>query len=155
MITTKKFKLTPNQLFILTFKKTFFRPSWIFYALITALMFTPNMPNTPFHYCFVTFLITLPVLILSGLLANSYSSGNSNFFTERYYEFYDDKFILYLPEGSYDVMILATIKKSLETKDNYEIYWSNAHLHLIPKNIFQSKEDQEWFEEIFFLKIKK
>ncbi|WP_162268806.1 YcxB family protein [Flavobacterium chilense] len=98
------------------------------------------------------FLFPLYMIFIYWRFANS--KENKIFFTERQYEIFTDRIISNMGEISEGTVAIKSFIKVLELKDLYLLYISKAQCLYFPKRIFETQEDENWFRNEVFLKIK-
>ncbi|MCR4031841.1 MULTISPECIES: YcxB family protein [Flavobacterium] len=156
MIKTKKFQLTKKEYFSFIIRILLKRRWWL-YAFImfisVAILFKDNKDSSDTFI--IAFGFIYPLLILFQYWRFAYSKENKIIFKERQYEMYSDRIISYMGEISEGTIDNQNFIKVFELKDLYLLYISKGQCFYFPKRIFESQEDENWFRNEVFLKIKK
>jgi hypothetical protein len=82
------------------------------------------------------------------------SKQNQLIFRERQHKIYSDKIVSVFDSNTESTIALENFIKTFELKDVYLLYISKNQSIYFPKRIFQSHEDEMWFREKIFLKVK-
>ncbi|MBO9583297.1 MAG: YcxB family protein [Flavobacterium sp.] len=156
MIKTKKFQLTQKEYFSFIIRILLKKIGWLFALMILisiALIFKDNKNYT--QNSVMVFGFFLPAVSLFQLWRFANSKENRNFFVEIQYEVFTDKIFSTVGETSESTIAIQNFIKALELKDLYLLYISKGQCFYFPKRIFESQEDENWFRNEVFLKIKK
>ncbi|MBE8725214.1 YcxB family protein [Flavobacterium hungaricum] len=155
MIATKKFNLTKKEYFSIIVR-VLIKQRWWWFAfmwLVTIFILLKDEKDS-FDIFLIGFSILYPLIILLQYWRFTNSNENKSFFEERQYQISSDKIITYL--GSADGRAgIDNFIKTLELKDVYLLYLSKTQSVYFPKRIFETVEDENWFRNEIFLKIKK
>ncbi|SHM69149.1 YcxB-like protein [Flavobacterium chilense] len=155
MIKTKKFQLTKKEYFSFILR-ILLKKQWLSFAfmltLSVAILFSNNKNYLNSSVMVFGFLFPLYMIFIYWRFANS--KENKIFFTERQYEIFTDRIISNMGEISEGTVAIKSFIKVLELKDLYLLYISKAQCLYFPKRIFETQEDENWFRNEVFLKIK-
>lgn len=154
MITTKKFSLTKKEYFSFSVRVLLKRIWWLFALLwLFSIVLVFTNKNDAFSNSFMAFGFIAPFYIFFSYWRFANSKENKSFFYERKYEIFTDKIFTYGETGQSQLGIENFIK-TLELKDAYFLYLSKEQSLFMPKRIFETAEDENWFRNEVFLKIK-
>ncbi|WP_369013471.1 YcxB family protein [Flavobacterium anhuiense] len=155
MIKTKKFQLTKKEYFSFIIR-ILLKKQWWLYAFILlisiALIFKDKKDYTENSIMVFGFFYPLVILFHYWRFVNS--KENRAFFAEMQHEVFTDKIISTIGETSESTIAMQNFIKVLELKDLYLLYVSKSQCLYFPKRVFESKEDENWFKNEVFLKIK-
>ncbi|KAF2507767.1 YcxB family protein [Flavobacterium zhairuonense] len=155
MIKTKKFQLTKNEYFLFIIR-ILLKKQWWFYAfmlfLSIAILFKDKKDSLDVFMIVFGFLFPTITFFRYWRFANS--KENENFFREMQHEIFKDKIVSTVGEISESTIDLKSFIKVLELNDLFLLYLSKDQCIYFPKRIFETKEDENWFRNEVFLKIK-
>ena len=155
MIKTKKFNLTKKEYFSFLIRILLKRRWWLFaliYVMTFMILFKDEKDSSDDF--FIVFGVLYPLIILLQYWRLAYSKENKIIFKERQYEIFSDRIIAYMGEISEGTIDNQNFIKVFELKDLYLLYISKGQCFYFPKRIFESKDDENWFRNEIFLKIK-
>lgn len=95
-----------------------------------------------------------PVLTIYKYWSFANSNENKIIFNERQHEIFPDKIVSRIGEISESTIPVQNLIKVFELKDLYLLYISKGQSFFLPKRIFETPEDENWFKNEVFLKIK-
>ncbi|MBF4514994.1 YcxB family protein [Flavobacterium sp. ANB] len=155
MIKTKKFQLTKKEYFSFIIR-ILLKKRWYFLVfmliLSIAILFGDNKDYLNSSIMVFGFLFPLYMIFVYWRFVNS--KENKIFYTERQHEIFPDKIITRMGEISEGTMDMRNFIKVLELKDLYLLYVSKTQCIYFPKRVFETSEDENWFRNEVFLKIK-
>lgn len=155
MIKTKKFQLTKKEYFSFIIR-ILLKKRWWLYAfmllLSVAILFTDNKDSSDIFVIVFGFIYPLLTLFQYWRFANS--KENKIIFKERQHEIFTDKIVSLFGEVSESTIAVENFIKTFELKDVYLLYISKGQSVFFPKRIFETPEDENWFRNEVFLKIK-
>lgn len=155
MIKTKKFEITERE-YLSIICRTLIKKKWWIFALmwfIGFLIAVDGEKNT-FNTFIMIFSFSYPFIIFFEYWRFANSKQNKLIFVEREHEIFSDKIVSHVGNGSESTIAIENFIKTFELKDVYLLYISKNASIYFPKRIFQSIEDEKWFREKIFLKIK-
>ena len=155
MIKTKKFQLTKKEYFSFIIRVLLKKRWWLFAFILLisiALIFKDKKDYTENSIMVFGFFYPLVILFHYWKFVNS--KENKIFFTERQHEVYPDKITSQMGEISEGTIAVTSFIKVLELNDLYLLYISKGQCLYFPKRIFETQEDENWFRNEVFLKIK-
>lgn len=155
MITTKKFQLTKKEYFSFIIRILLKKRWWIYTFMLflsVAVLFKDNKDSSDIFIIIFGFIYPLITLFQYWRFANS--KENKIFFNERQHEIFTDKIISQFEEISESTIAVNNFIKVFELKDLYLLYISKGQSLYFPKHAFKTKEDENWFRNEVFLKIK-
>ena len=155
MITTKKFQLTKKEYFFFLIRLLLKRRWWLYASILlvsVAILFSDNRSSS--DNFIVAFGFIYPLLTLFQYWRFSYSKENEIIFKERQHDIFSDRIISQMGEISESTIDVKNFIKVLELKDLYILYISKGQTFFLPKRIFETREDENWFRNEVFLKIK-
>ncbi|WP_343613308.1 YcxB family protein [Flavobacterium sp.] len=155
MIKTKKFQLTQKEYFSFIIRILLKKRWWLFafmWFLTIAILFKDEKDSSDTFL--IVFSILYPLVILFQYWRLAYSKENKIIYKERQYEIFSDRIIAYMGEISEGTIDNQNFIKVFELKDLYLLYISKGQCFYFPKRIFESHEDENWFRNEVFLKIK-
>lgn len=155
MIKTKKFQLTQTEYFSFIIR-ILFKKRWHLYALIWLFSFGIlfNDKRDYFINSIMVFGFIFPLIPFFTYWRFANSKENKNFFREIQHEISPDIIISKIGEISKSTFEIQNFIKVLELKDLYLLYFSKGQCLYLPKRIFETSEDENWFRNEVFLKIK-
>ena len=156
MIKTKKFQLTRKEYFSFIIRVLLKKRWWLFafmWFLTIAILFKDEKDSSDTFL--IVFSILYPLVILFQYWRFANSKENRSFFAEMQHEVFTDKIISQVGETSQSTIAIQNFIKVLELKDLYLLYVSKSQCIYFPKRVFESQEDENWFRNEIFLKIKK
>ena len=155
MIKTKKFQLTKKEYFFFI-TRILLKRRWWLYAFIlflsVTILFKDNKDS--FDIFMIVFGFIYPLITLFQYWRFANSKENKNFFREMQHEVFPDKIISNVEEISESTINVQNFIKVFELKDLYLLYISKGQYFYFPKRIFETPEDENWFRNEVFLKIK-
>lgn len=155
MIKTKKFQLTKNEYFSFIIR-ILLKKRWWLYAfmllLSISILFTDNKDSSDIFIIVFGFIYPLLTLFQYWRFANS--KENKIIFQERQYEVFKDKIIYNMGEISEGTIDAQSFIKVFELKDLYLLYLSKGQCLYFPKRVFETQEDENWFRNEVYSKIK-
>ena len=155
MIKTKKFQLTKKEYFSFIIRILLKRRWWLFafiWLITIAILFKDEKDSSDVFLIVFSILYPLIVLVQYWRFANSIE--NAIILKERQFEIFPDKIIYQMGNVSEGTIDVENFIKTFELKDLYLIYISKGQCFYFPKRIFESKEDENWFRNEVFLKVK-
>jgi hypothetical protein len=155
MIHTKKFELSKKE-YLSIILRVLIRKKWWLFALMWIIaafqFFKDEKDELEIFIMIFTFLFPFIMFFEYWRFANS--KQNNLIFIERHHEIFADKIITYLGTGSESTIVIENFIKTFELADVYLLYISKNSSVIFPKRIFQTSEDENWFRQNVFLKIK-
>jgi uncharacterized membrane protein YqjE len=155
MIKTKKFQLTKNEYFMFLIRLELKRRGLLFALMLMfsiAILFTGKKDSLTVFIIVVGFLYPLLTIFKYWSFANS--KENKIIFKERQHEIFHDRIISQMGEISNSTIPVENFIKVFELKDLYLLYIMKGQSLFLPKRIFETPEDENWFRNEIFLKIK-
>lgn len=155
MIKTKKFQLTKKEYFMFLVRLELKRRGWLFafmWIFSAFVLFTGKKDSFSIFIVVVGFMY--PVLTIYKYWNFANSKENKIIFKERQYEVLSDRIICHMGEISEGTINNQNFIKVFDLKDLYLLYISKGQCFYFPKRIFETKEDENWFRNEVFLKIK-
>lgn len=155
MIKTKKFHLTKKEYFSFIIR-ILLKKRWWLYAFIlllsVAILFKDKKNSSDIFMIVFGFLFPLITFFKYWLFINS--KENEIIYKERQHEVFTDKIVSRMGEISESTIDIENFIKVFELKDLYLLYISKGQCLYFPKRIFETLEDENWFRNQVFLKIK-
>ena len=156
MITTKKVKLTPKDLFSILILRYIKKRWWLFIWIWgLALILGLDGINDSFDVFFIVFAIIYPILLLIQFWIYVTSKDNKLLLLERYYEIDNEKINGIIDKDTYSPIKLEHFIKVDLIRKTYLLYIAKNQFVYIPIDSFESDSDREWFENEIIKKIKK
>jgi hypothetical protein len=156
MITTKKIKLSPTELFkilmIRYVKKRWWLLLWIW---VLAIILALQESYDSFTYFFIGFAVLFPILMIIYLWRYVNSDDNKLMFHERYYEIDKEKINGILDSETFSPIKIEHFIKSDLIKNIYLLYVGKDQFIYIPIDSFENEQDRNWFENEIIGQIKK
>lgn len=155
MIKTKKFQLTKKEYFLFLTRILLKKRWWLFAFILLisiSILFSENRDSSDIFL--VVFGFTYPILILFQYWRFVNSKENKIIFAEREHEIFPDRIISRMGEISESTIPVQNFIKVFELKDLYLLYISKGQTLFFPKRVFETAEDENWFRNEVFLKIK-
>jgi len=155
MIKTKKFQLTKKEYFMFLVRLELKRRGWLFafmWIFSTLVLFTGKKDSFSVFIIVVGFMY--PVLTIYKYWSFANSKDNKIIFKERQYEIFPDRIISRMGEISEGTIDVQNFIKVFELKDLYLLYISKGQTFFLPKRVFETQEDENWFRNEVFLKVK-
>ena len=155
MIKTKKFQLNKKEYFMFLVRLELKRRGWLFafiWIFSTLVLFTGKKDSFSIFIIVVGF--TYPVLTIYKYWNFANSKDNKIIFYERQHEIFSDRIISGMGEISNSTIPMQNFIKVFELKDLYLLFLSKGQTLFLPKRIFETPEDENWFRNEVFLKIK-
>jgi len=155
MIKTKKFQLTKKEYFSFLIRILLKKRWWLFAFILlvsTTILFTDNKDSS--DNFIIIFGFAYPLAIIFQFWRFTNSKENKIIFNERQHEIFSDRIISQMGEISESTIDVKNFIKVLELKDLYILYISKGQTFFLPKRIFETREDENWFRNEVFLKIK-
>lgn len=155
MIKTKKFQLTKKEYFMFLVRLELKRRGWLFafmWMFSTFVLFIGKKDSLSVFIIVVGFMY--PVLTIYKYWNFANSKENKIIFYERQHEIFPDRIISGMGEISNSTIPIQNFIKVLELKDLYLLYLSKGQTLFLPKRVFETPEDENWFKNEVFLKIK-
>lgn len=154
MIQTKRFKLTPKELFIIlitrSVKKRWWFSAWIWIAAIIMIIVDSQNSLT---YLMVGFAILIPILAAIQFWRYVNSKSNKLMLHERYYEIDNDKINGILDEDTHSTIKIDHFIKVDCIRNSYLLFIAKNQFVYIPFASFESDDDRKWFETEIISKI--
>lgn len=155
MITTKKYQLTKNEYLSIIFRVLLKKKWWLFVLMwLTALVIAFEENKEDFEIIMMLLLFFYPFILFFGYWRFANSKQNQLLFTERQHEVLNDRIVSHLGNVTESTIALENFIKVFEIKDVYLLYISKNQSMYFPKRIFETLEDENWFKNEIFLKIK-
>ncbi|MFC5977064.1 YcxB family protein [Flavobacterium salmonis] len=117
-----------------------------------ALLFRDNKDTS--DNFIIVFGFAYPLITLFQFWRFANSKENKIIFNERQHEIFPDKIVSHMGEISESTIDINNFIKVFELKDLYLLYLSKGQTLFFPKRIFETPEDENWFRNEVFLKIK-
>lgn len=155
MIKTKKFQLTKKEYFSFIIRILLKRRWWLYAFMLflsVAILCKDNKDSSDIFVIVFGFLYPLITIFQYWRFANS--KDNKIIFYERQHEIFSDRIISGMGEISNSTIPMQNFIKVFELKDLYLLYISKGQCFYFPKRIFETQEDEIWFRNEVFLKIK-
>ncbi|OIV42754.1 hypothetical protein BKM63_07740 [Flavobacterium johnsoniae] len=155
MITTKKFQLTKKEYFMFLVRLELKRRGWLFafmWVFSAFVLFIGKKDSFSVFIIVVGFMYLLLKIYKYWLFANS--KDNKVIFYERQHEIFSDRINSGMGKISKSTIPVQNFIKVFELKDLYLLYISKGQTIFLPKRIFETPEDENWFRNEIFLKIK-
>ncbi|RKR09847.1 YcxB-like protein [Flavobacterium sp. 90] len=155
MIKTKKFQLTKKEYFSYIIRVLLKRRWWLYAFMLflsVAILCKDNKDSSDVFVIIFGFLYPLITLFQYWRFANS--KENINFFREMQHEIFPDRIISHIETISESTVNVQNFIKVFELKDLYLLYISKGQCYYFPKRVFETPEDENWFRNEVFLKIK-
>lgn len=155
MITTKKIKLTPKELFSIFILRYIKKRWWLFIGIWTVAIFAGlKEQHELFDKVIIILAIIYPFLLIIQFWRYSVSKENKIMLAERYYEIDLKKINGIIDEDTYSPVKLEHFIKVDLIKKNYLLFIAKNQFIYIPVNSFKNNKDKEWFENEIIEKIK-
>ena len=156
MITTKKVKLTPKELFSILILRYIKKRWWLFiWIWVLALILGLDGINDSFDLFFIVFAIIYPILLLIQFWRYVTSKDNKILLLERYYEIDNEKINGIIDKDTYSPIKLEHFIKADLIRETYLLYIAKNQFIYIPIDSFENDSDRLWFESEIIKKIKK
>ncbi|WP_394776765.1 YcxB family protein [Flavobacterium sp.] len=155
MIQTKKYQLTQKEYFLFLIRILLKKRWWLFAFILLisiSILFRQNKDGSDTFVMVFGFIY--PLIIIFQFWRFAYSKENEIIFKERKHEIFPDKIISRMGEISESTIPVQNFIKVFELKDLYILYISKGQTFFLPKRIFETLEDENWFRNEVFLKIK-
>ncbi|MBS7234039.1 YcxB family protein [Flavobacterium psychroterrae] len=155
MIQTKKYQLTQKEYFLFLIRILLKKRWWLFAFILLisiSILFRQNKDGSDTFIMVFGFIY--PLIIIFQFWRFAYSKENEIIFKERKHEIFPDKIISRMGEISESTIPIKNFIKVFELKDLYILYISKGQTFFLPKRIFETLEDENWFRNEVFLKIK-
>jgi len=155
MIKTKKFQLTKKEYFLFLIRITLKKRWWLFAFILFIsfpILLSKNRDTSDIFVAAFGFLYPLVIALQYWRFTNS--KENKIIFAERQHEIFHDRIISHMGEISESTIDIQNFIKVFELKDLYLLYLSKGQTLFFPKRIFETPEDENWFRNEVFLKIK-
>lgn len=155
MIKTKKFQLTKKEYFSFIIR-ILLKKRWWLYAFMLFLSFIISFKDEKdsTDVFMIAFGFLYPAITFFQYWRFANSTENKNFFREMQHEIFTDKIISTVGEISESTIDLKSFIKVFELNDLFLLYLSKGQCIYFPKRIFETLEDENWFRNEVFLKIK-
>ncbi|UUF15889.1 MULTISPECIES: YcxB family protein [Flavobacterium] len=155
MIKTKKFHFTKKE-YLSFIIRILLKKRWWLYSIMLilaiAILFKDNKDSSDIFMIVFGFLFPLITIFQYWRFANS--KENKIILSEREHEIFNDKIISRFDETTESTIAVTNFIKVLELNDLYILYLSKGQSVFFPKRIFETPEDENWFRNEVFLKIK-
>lgn len=156
MITTKKVKLTPNELFSILILRYLKKRWWLFvWIWVLAIILGLKEQHDYFDKFFIVFAIIYPILLIIQFWRYVVSKDNKLLLLERYCEIDADKINGIIDKDTYSPIKLGHFIKADLIRKIYLLYIAKNQFIYIPIYSFENDSDREWFENEIIKKIKK
>jgi hypothetical protein len=156
MITTKKVKLTPKELFSILILRYIKKRWWLFvWIWVLAIILGLKQQHDYFDTFFIVFAIIYPILLIIQFWRYVVSKDNKLLLLERYYEIDSEKINGIIDKDTYSPIKLEHFIKADLIKKVYLLYIAKNQFIYIPIDSFENDSDREWFENEIIKKIKK
>lgn len=155
MIKTKKFQLTKKEYFSFLIRILLKKRWWLFAFILLIsflILFSENRDSSDIFVMVFGFLYPLIIAFQYWRFTNS--KENKIIFAERQHEIFVDRIISHMGEISESTIDVKNFIKVFELKDLYLLYISKGQSLYFPKYVFETKEDENWFRNEVFLKVK-
>jgi hypothetical protein len=155
MIKTKKFQLTKKEYFMFLVRLELKRRGWLFlfmWMFSAFVLFTGKQDSFSIFIIVVGFMYPVLTIYKYWIFANS--KDNKIIFYERQHEIFSDRIISGMGEISNSTVPMQNFVKVFELNDLYLLYYTKGQAIFLPKRIFKTQEDENWFRNEVFLKIK-
>lgn len=155
MIKTKKFQLTKKEYFMFLVRLELKRRGWLFlfmWMFSAFVLFTGKKDSFSIFIIVVGFMYPVLTIYKYWIFANS--KDNKIIFYERQHEIFSDRIISGMGEISNSTVPMQNFVKVFELNDLYLLYYTKGQAIFLPKRIFETQEDENWFRNEVFLKIK-
>lgn len=155
MIKTKKFQLTKKEYFSFIIRILLKKRWWLYTFILflsISILFKDNKNSSDIFMIVFGFLFPSITFLQYWLFANS--KENKIIFKERQHEVFPDRIVSRMGEISEGTIDIQNFIKVFELKDLYLLYISKGQCLYFPKRIFETPEDENWFRNEVFLKIK-
>jgi len=121
---------------------------------LTALVIAFEENKDSFEIFLMLFSFFYPLIVFFEYWRFANSKQNKLIFTERQHEVFTDRIVSHLGNATESTIALENFIKVSELKDVYLLYISKNQSVYFPKRIFETTEDENWFRNEIFLKIK-
>ncbi|WP_165571347.1 YcxB family protein [Flavobacterium reichenbachii] len=131
------------------------RRGWLFafmWMFSSVVLFTGKNDSLSVFIIVLGFIY--PILTIYKYWNFANSNENKIIYNERQHEIFPDRIITNMGEISESTIAVQNFIKVLELKDLYLLYLSKGQTLFLPKRIFETTEDENWFRNNVFLKIK-
>lgn len=156
MITTKKVKLTPKELFSILILGYIKKRWWLFvWIWVLAIILALKEQHDYFGKFFIAFAIIYPILLIIQFWRYVVSKDNKLLLLERYYEIDTEKINGILDKDTYSPIKIEHFIKADLIRKIYLLYIAKNQFIYIPIDSFENDSDREWFENEIIKKIKK
>src|SRR5690554_681174 len=147
MITTKKVKLTPKELFSILILRYIKKRWWLFvWIWLLAIILGLKEQYDYFDKFFIVFAIIYPILLIIQFWRYVVSKDNKLLLLERYYEIDAEKINGIIDKDTYSSIKLGHFIKADLIKKIYLLYIAKNQFIYIPIDSFENDSDREWFE---------
>ncbi len=155
MILTDKFQISKKEYLSVIFTKLFQKQWYLFSGLwLFAFLFLLKGNLDAFQIFIIVFSIAYPILYAFAYWRFANAKENKIIFIEREHEIHDDKLITRMNNGSESSIQKDTFVNATEINNVYLLYVNKTSSIYFPKRVFKTSNDELWFKENFFLKIK-
>ena len=155
MILTDKFEISKKEYLSVIFKRLFQKQWYIFIGLwLFAFLFLLEDNLDAFQVFIIVFSIAYPILTAFSYWRFANAKENKIIFIEREHEIHEDKLISRMSNGSESSIQLDTFVKAFELNNVYLLYINKTNSIYFPKRVFKTTNDELWFRENFYLKVK-
>lgn len=156
MITTKKVKLTPKELFSILILRYIKKRWWLFvWIWVLAIILGLKEQHDYFDKFFIAFAIIYPILLIIQFWRYVVSKDNKLLLLERYYEIDSEKINGIIDKDTYSPIKLEHFIKADLIRKTYLLYIAKNQFIYIPIDSFENDSDKEWFKNEIIKKIKK
>lgn len=156
MITTKKVKLTPKELFSILILRYIKKRWWLFvWIWVLAIILGLKEQHDYFDKFFIAFAIISPILLIIQFWSYVVSKDNKLLLLERYYEIDSEKINGIIDKDTYSPIKHEHFIKVDLIRKTYLLYITKNQFIYIPINSFENDSDRERFENEIIKKIKK
>lgn len=155
MIKTKKFQLTKKEYFSFIIRILLKKRWWIFafmWLFSFGILFSDKRDY--FVNSIMVFGFIYPLLTIFTYWRFANSKENKIFFREVQHEIFIDKIVSNLGGLSESTIDVQNFIKVFQLNDLYLLYISKGQCLYLPKRIFETSEDENWFKNEVFLKVK-
>jgi uncharacterized membrane protein YqjE len=155
MIKTKKFQVTKKEYLSIIFRVLLKKKWWLFALMwLLAIVFMLDEEKDTFKVFIIIFAFLFPLITFFEYWLFAKSKQNKLIFTERQHEIYSNRIVSHLGGISESTIAMENFIKTFELKDVYLLYISKNQSIYFPKRVFETPEDENWFRNEIFLKVK-
>jgi uncharacterized membrane protein YqjE len=155
MILTKKFEISKKEYFNVILRRLI-QKQWFTFGVmwLLAFVFLFDDNRDYFQNFIIIFSILYPIIIVFSYWRFTNAKDNSIIFVEREHEIHNDKLVSRMSNGSESSIQIDSFVKAIEVNNIYLLYVNKTNSVYFPKRVFKTMDDEVWFKNNFFLKIK-